>query len=117
MHAIIWLGSERIGRPSLRSKRVLLGLAALLVLLLAVVLGGYLYERHRTGSVYHPHARFVPEPTPRLPTSRPERFSRPFYEYQKPPPRFSPPPPALPPPFRRLWVHNSGALLEFPPVI
>jgi outer membrane protein assembly factor BamB len=92
-------------------------LAALLVLLLAVVVAGYLYERHRTGSIYHPHARFVPQPTPRLPASGPERFAWPFYGYSKDHTRFFPAPSDLHPPFRRLWVHNSGALLEFPPVI
>jgi outer membrane protein assembly factor BamB len=92
-------------------------LAALLVLLLAVVLGAYLYERHRTGSIYHPHARFVPEPTPRLPASGPERFAWPFYGYTKNHTRFFPAPSSLHPPFKRLWVHNGGALLEFPPVI
>jgi outer membrane protein assembly factor BamB len=92
-------------------------LAALLVLLLAVVLGGYLYERQRTGSIYHPHARFIPEPTPRLPVSGPERFAWPFYGYAKDHTRFFPAPSSLHPPFKRLWVHNGGALLEFPPVI
>jgi outer membrane protein assembly factor BamB len=92
-------------------------LVALLVLLLAVVLGAYLYERHRTGSIYHPHARFVPEPTPRLPASGPERFAWPFYGYTKNHTRFFPAPSSLHPPFKRLWVHNGGALLEFPPVI
>jgi outer membrane protein assembly factor BamB len=89
----------------------------LLVLLLAVVLGAYLYERHRTGSIYHPHARFVPEPTPRLPARGPDRFAWPFYGYSKDHTRFFPAPSSLHPPFKRLWVHNGGALLEFPPVI
>jgi YD repeat-containing protein len=92
-------------------------LAALLVLLLAVVLGAYLYERHRTGSIYHPHARFVPEPTPRLPVRGPDRFAWPLYGYTKDHTRFFPAPSSLHPPFKRLWVHNGGALLEFPPVI
>ena len=38
---------------------------------LAARVGVYLYERGRTGNVYHPHARFVPEPTPTLPAKRP----------------------------------------------
>jgi outer membrane protein assembly factor BamB len=92
-------------------------LAALLVLLLAVVLGGYEYERQRTGNIYHPHARFVAEPTPRLPARGPDRFAWPFYGYSKEHTRFFPAPSRLHPPFKRLWVHNGGALLEFPPVI
>ena len=87
------------------------------MLLLAVALGGYEYERHRTGSIYHPHARFVPEPTPRLPARGPDRFAWPFYGYNKEHTRFFPAPARLHPPFKRLWVHNGGALLEFPPVI
>jgi outer membrane protein assembly factor BamB len=92
-------------------------LLALLVLFLAAVLGAYLYERHRTGSIYHPHARFVPEPTPRLPARGPDRFAWPFYGYTKNHTRFFPAPSRLHPPFKQLWVHNDGALLEFPPVI
>jgi outer membrane protein assembly factor BamB len=90
---------------------------ALLVLFLAAALGAYLYERHRTGSIYHPHARFVPEPTPRLPARGPDRFAWPFYGYTKNHTRFFPAPSRLHPPFKQLWVHNGGALLEFPPVI
>jgi outer membrane protein assembly factor BamB len=96
---------------------VRLSLAALLVLLLAVALGAYLYERHRTGSIYHPHARFIAQPNPHLPTRGPDRFAWPFYGYSKNHTRFFPAPAHLHPPFKRLWVHNGGALLEFPPVI
>jgi outer membrane protein assembly factor BamB len=87
------------------------------VLLLAVALGAYLYERHRTGSIYHPHARFITQPNPHLPTRGPDRFAWPFYGYSKNHTRFFPAPARLHPPFKRLWVHNGGALLEFPPVI
>ena len=87
------------------------------MLLLAAVLGVYLYERHRTGSIYHPHARFLSEPTPRLPARGPARFAWPFYGYTKDHTRFFPAPSSLHPPFKRLWVRNGGALLEFPPVI
>ena len=110
------LGSDRIGPAFLRSKRARVGLAALLVLALAVALGGYLYERHRTGSIYHPNARFVPQPTPR-PARGPERFSWPFYGYTKNHTRFFPASAGLRPPFKQLWVRNGTALLEFPPVI
>jgi outer membrane protein assembly factor BamB len=109
--------SDRATRPSTRHKRVRLGLPALVALLAAVALGGYLYERHRTGSVYHPHARFVPEPTPSLPKRGPNRFAWPLYGYAKDHTRFFPAPARLHPPFKRLWVHNGGALLEFPPVM
>ena len=87
------------------------------MLLLAVVLGSYLYERHRKGSIYHPHARFVAQPTPRLPVAGPARFSWPLYGYSKNHARFFPAPARVHPPFRRVWVHNEHSLLEFPPVI
>jgi outer membrane protein assembly factor BamB len=94
-----------------------MGLAAVLVTLAALALGGYLYERHRTGSIYHPHARFLPEPTPSLPAKLAERFSWPLYGYTKDHTRFFPAPASLHPPFKRLWVNNAHTLLEFPPVI
>jgi outer membrane protein assembly factor BamB len=108
---------DRIGRLLPRSTRVRLGLAAAVLVIAALVTGGYSYERHRTGNVYHPHARFVPEPTPTLPVSGPERFAWPFYGYTKNHTRFFPAPPRLHPPFRQLWVRNDHTLLEFPPVI
>ena len=43
-------------------------LAATVVLLAAAALGAYLYDRNRTGNVYHPHAPFIAQPTPTLPT-------------------------------------------------
>ncbi len=87
------------------------------MLLLAAVLGAYLYERHRTGSIYHPHAPFIAQPTPRLPVAGPDRFAWPLYGYTKNHTRFFPAPASVHPPFRRLWVHNEHSLLEFPPVI
>jgi outer membrane protein assembly factor BamB len=100
-----------------RSRRVRAALATLVVLVAAAVLGGYLYERHRTGSIYHPHARFVPQATPTLPARGPSRFAWPLYGYTKDHTRFFPAPASVHPPFKRLWVHNSHALLEFPPVM
>jgi outer membrane protein assembly factor BamB len=79
--------------------------------------GGYLYERHRTGSIYHPHARFVPESPPRLPPRGPDRFAWPLYGYRADHTRFFPAPARLRPPFKEVWSRNAGALLEFPPVI
>ncbi len=92
--------------------------AALAALVLAsAALGAYLYERNRTGDIYHPHARFLAQPTPKLPARGPSRFSWPLYGYDKQHTRFFPAPPALHPPFKTLWLRNSHALLEFPPVI
>ena len=85
------------------------------MLLVALALGGYLYERHRTGSIYHPHARFVPQPSPTLPARGPERSAWPFYGYTQDHTRFFPAPARVLPPFRRLWVRNGSSLLEFPP--
>ncbi len=89
--------------------------AGLVALLAAIGLGGYLYERHRTGSIYHPHARFIAQPSPTLPVRGPARSSWPFYGYSKNHTRFFPAPARLFPPFKRLWVRNGGSLLEFPP--
>jgi outer membrane protein assembly factor BamB len=89
--------------------------AGLLALLIALALGGYLYERHRTGSIYHPHARFVPQPSPVLPARGPARSAWPFYGYSRAHTRFFPAPARVFPPFRRLWVRTGGSLLEFPP--
>jgi outer membrane protein assembly factor BamB len=96
---------------------VRVALAALAVSIAAAVLGGYLYERHRTGNIYHPHAPFVAQPTPKLPTRGPRRFAWPLYGYNKEHTRFFPALGHVHPPFKRLWVRNSHSLLEFPPVI
>jgi outer membrane protein assembly factor BamB len=101
-----------------RSKRIRLALLSLVLLIAAAALAGYLYERHRTGSIYHPHARFVAQPTPTLPKATPSQpFTWPIYGYTKNHTRFFPAPVRVHPPYRRLWVHNQHALLEFPPVI
>ena len=103
-----------VGPPqSRRARRIAAGL--LVVLLGAAVLGGYLYERHRTGSVYHPRARFVPQPSPTLPARGPARHAWPFYGYSADHTRFFPAPARLSPPFQTLWVHHGGSLLELPP--
>jgi outer membrane protein assembly factor BamB len=106
-------------RPRLfpRSKPLRIAAGLLLLIVIGLALGGYLYERHRTGSVYHPHARFIPQPTPTLPTKGPERFAWPLYGYTKNHTRFFPAPADVHPPFKRIWVNNNHSLLEFPPVI
>lgn len=106
-----------VARPSLpkRARWIAAGIA--LLLLLAAGLGAYLYERQRTGSIYHPHARFLPQPAPTLPRGAPDHFSWPFYGYTPEHTRFLPAPVTLHAPFRRLWAHNFHSLLEFPPVM
>ncbi len=89
---------------------------AFVVLLLAAGAGALIYKHDRTGSIYHPHAPFVAQPTPTL-KKGPEPFAWPFYGYTQDHTRFFPAPETVRPPFRKLWVHNAGALLEFPPVI
>jgi outer membrane protein assembly factor BamB len=99
-------------------KRRWLALAAVLAFALAALaVAAYLYERHRTGSVYHPHARFVPEAPPPLPPRGPDRSAWPLYGYNKEHTRFFPGSGRLQPPFTQRWVHYGGALLEFPPVL
>jgi outer membrane protein assembly factor BamB len=100
------------------SRRLRWALAALVVVLLALAaLGVHHYERQRTGSIYHPHARFVPQLTPTLPSSGPARFAWPLYGYTPSHTRFFPAPSNVHPPFKQIWVRNSHSLLEFPPVI
>ena len=107
-----WLGGLGLG-----STRARLIAAGLLVLLAALALGGYLYERHRTGSVYHPHARFVPQPSPTRVKHGAELWSWPLYGYSANHTRFFPAPARVFPPFRPEWVRYGHSLLEFPPVI
>jgi outer membrane protein assembly factor BamB len=104
-------------RPLPRSPRLYAALAALVVLIAAAALGAYLYRRSRTGSIYHPHARFIPQPTPTLPASGPSGFAWPIFGYALDHTRFFPAPPSVRPPFKQLWEHDSGTLLEFPPVV
>jgi outer membrane protein assembly factor BamB len=98
-------------------RRWLLLAAALLIVAVAVGIGGYLYERHRTGSIYHPKARFVPEAPPPLPPRPVDRSAWPMFGYTKEHTRFFPGSTALHPPFKQLWSHYVGALLEFPPAL
>jgi outer membrane protein assembly factor BamB len=101
-----------------RSTRGRIVASGVIVLALAGIgLGAYLYEKHRTGNVYHPNARFVAQPAPAPPPKPPSHFAWPLYGYTKNHTRFFPASSHLKPPFRQLWVHTGGALLEFPPVI
>lgn len=88
-----------------------------LLIVAALAVAGYLYERHRTGSIYHPKARFVPEAPPRRPVRGPESSAWPLYGYDKNHTRFFPGSNGLYPPFKQLWVHGGDVLLEFPPVL
>jgi outer membrane protein assembly factor BamB len=97
-------------------KRRWIALASLLVLG-GLALGGYVYASNRTGSIYHPHARFVPQANPTLPTRGPERFAWPIYGYTKNHTRYYPAPASLRPPFRRVWASGGTSLREFPPVL
>jgi outer membrane protein assembly factor BamB len=97
-------------------KRRWLALTALLVLA-GLALGGYVYAHDRTGSIYHPHARFVPQANPSLPVRGPERFAWPLYGYTKSHTRYYPAPASLRPPFRRAWARGGSSLREFPPVL
>ena len=99
-----------------RVKRRWIALTALL-LLAGMALGGYVYARNRTGSIYHPHARFVPQANPTLPKRGPERFSWPLYGYTANHARYYPAPASLRPPFKKVWAVGGSSLREFPPVL
>ena len=108
-------GKPHRKRVRLRKRRI--AIVSLVVAVGAAALAAYIYKKDRTGSIYHPHARFVPQPTPKPPTKGPEPFAWPFYGYTQDHSRFFPASSNVRPPFKKLWVHNAGALLEFPPVI
>jgi outer membrane protein assembly factor BamB len=104
--------------PDSKQGRIALagGLAA--VLIAALALGVYLYEKHRTGSVYHPNAPFTQQPVAPPPQAKPVKvFAWPLYGYTTNHTRFFAASARLRPPFHKLWVHSGGALLEFPPVL
>jgi outer membrane protein assembly factor BamB len=114
------VSERRDGRRALRalrSWRVRAALVALVLVIAGAAIGVAVYEHNRTGSIYHPHARFVLQPTPKLPAKGPDRFSWPLYGYSPAHTRFFPAPASVRPPFKRIWQHNEHALLEFPPVI
>ncbi|HMD55925.1 MAG TPA: PQQ-binding-like beta-propeller repeat protein [Solirubrobacteraceae bacterium] len=108
-------GPSRRLIPRARAARA--AIVAVVLLLAGAALAGYVYERNRTGNIYHPHARFIPQAAPKLPPTGPDRFAWPLYGYSVEHTRFYPAPATVRPPFREEWVHNEHALLEFPPVI
>jgi outer membrane protein assembly factor BamB len=81
-----------------------------------LAIGGYIYAKNRKGSIYHPHARFTPEPTPSAPAKE-DRFSWPLYGYTHDHTRYFPAPARLHAPFLQVWAKGFGTLLEFPPVM
>jgi outer membrane protein assembly factor BamB len=109
-------GRRRLLPSTTRGRLTLAGLAVLVIA--GVALAGYLYEKHRTGNIYHPHAVFVPQPTPTLPKVKgQDRFAWPLYGYTKNHTRFFPASATMKPPFRTVWTRGGSALLEFPPVM
>jgi outer membrane protein assembly factor BamB len=98
-----------------RSIRAWLAIAAVVVIGLGI--GAYIYAKNRTGNIYHPRARFVPQAAPAVPKKGSERFAWPLYGYSPDHTRFYPAPERLRPPFRLVWAHDFGTLLEFPPVL
>jgi outer membrane protein assembly factor BamB len=102
-----------------RARNAKLATVAGVVLVLAgIALAGYLYEKKRTGNIYHPHAVFVPQPTPTLPKVKGvDSFAWPLYGYTKNHTRFFPASTHMRPPFTTVWTHGGSALLEFPPVM
>ena len=95
--------------PELATQRLLPGSnragscsrAVVALLVAGGALGVYLYEKHRTGNIYHPHAAFVPAAgRPRCPRKARERFAWPLYGYTKNHTRFFAASPRLRPPFR-----------------
>jgi outer membrane protein assembly factor BamB len=110
---------HRVRANLIGSRGALMRTAAVsVVVLVAIGLGAYFYERHRTGSIYpHRNGRFVLQNAPKPPTSGADAFSWPIYGYTKDHLRNFAAPRSLGPPFRQRWSRNQGALLEFPPVI
>jgi outer membrane protein assembly factor BamB len=109
-------GRRRLLPRTTRGRLTLAGIAVLVIA--GVALAGYLYEKHRTGNIYHPHAVFVPQPTPTLPKVKgQDRFAWPLYGYTRNHTRFFPASATMKPPFRTVWTRGGSSLLEFPPVM
>jgi outer membrane protein assembly factor BamB len=110
----------RISRllPGSKRGRIALAGGLALALVAALALGIYLYEKQRTGSVYHPNAPFTQQSVAPPPPAKPVKvFAWQLYGYTKNHTRFFAASSRLRPPFHKLWVHTGGALLEFPAVL
>jgi outer membrane protein assembly factor BamB len=109
---------RRLSFLRLRSTRARIAAAVALVVLVGAGVGIYLYEQHRTGSIYHRDVRFVPEATnPKPKPPKEATFVWPFYGYTEDHHRYLAAPASVKPPFRRVWESKETALLEFPPVM
>jgi len=111
---------RRLARLVPRSTRGRLTAAsvALLLMIAGVAIAAYLYEKNRTGSIYHPDEPFTQQSVAPPPPAKPvKQFAWPLYGYTKNHTRYFPASAHLHPPFKQLWVHTGGALLEFPPVL
>src|SRR5260370_28001690 len=95
-----------ISRLRPRSKRA--WAALVVVVLAALALGGYIYAKNRKGSIYHPHARFIPQAAPTVPKKGSERFAWPLDGYSPDHTRFYPAPERLRPPLRLVRRHDLG---------
>jgi hypothetical protein len=112
-----------------RRRRILIGIAALVVVLVGA---GAVYALTRGGDVNNPDVEFHAEPTQTpVPESTPEpskrkkgkrvdplaRFVWPDYGYTKDRRRYLPASFKVRPPFRRIWSRVDTSLLEFTPIL
>jgi outer membrane protein assembly factor BamB len=110
-----------------RGRRIVIGVAALIVVLIAA---GAVYALTRGGDVSNPGVEFHAEPTQ---TPVPDTAATPShhgrrkdplasfvwgdYGYTKDRRHYLPASFDIRPPFRHLWQHNDPVLLEFPPIL
>jgi outer membrane protein assembly factor BamB len=113
--------------PSRRWRRILIGLAAVVVLLVAA---GVVFALTRGGDVSNPDVEFHAEPTETpvpdqaTPSKRKGKardplanFVWPDYGYTADRRHYLPANFSVRPPFRRVWSHHETSLLEFPPIL
>ena len=85
--------SDRLKRLLPRSKRARADRRRRVVVLVGgLAVAGYLYERDRTGSIYHPHARFVAAADADAAAAGSRNVRWPLYGYTKDHTRFFPAP-------------------------